>query len=92
MNSSGEKELQVLCDTGEITWEPLSMLRKDGPVSVVERVYQHNMQNKTGWRWAKKYAKRTGRFINLMLRANQLKQGPKKPTYKFGVHVTDSVP
>ena len=73
MTSSGEKELQVLWDTGEITWEPLSMLRKDYPVSLVEYVYQHNLQNKTGWQWAKKYAKCTGRFINLMLRANQLK-------------------
>ena len=54
-------------------------------------MYQHNLQNKTGWRWAKKYAKRIGRFINLMLRANQLKQGPKKPTYKFVVRVPDSV-
>ena len=83
------KELQILWDTGEITWEPLPLIRKSDPVSVMEYVYEHNLQDKLGWRWAKKFNRGINKYVNAVLRANNTTK--KRPTYKFGIRVPDNV-
>ena len=83
------KELLILWDTGESTWEPLSAMRQQDPITVVEYVYEHNLQDKLGWRWAKKYRRGITKYVNAVLRANSATK--KRPTYKFGIRVPDNV-
>jgi hypothetical protein len=63
-------------------------MRQQDPITVVEYVYEHNLQDKLGWRWAKKYRRGITKYVNAVLRANALKK--KRATYKFGIRVPDN--
>ena len=75
-------------DTGETTWEPLTSVHQQDPYSVVEYVFQRDLQDKLGWRLAKRYARTTRHYVNQVIRANQLKR--EQPKYKFGIRVPDN--
>ena len=40
----GKIKIQILWDNGEIYWEPLSLIRKDDPVTVAEYAKEKNWQ------------------------------------------------
>ena len=56
---------------GDYVGTTLSMRQQD-PITVVEYVYEHGLQDKLGWRWAKKYRRGINKYVNAVLRANKL--------------------
>jgi hypothetical protein len=82
--------LQVLWETGEITWEPLTMTQRDGvyeadPVTVAIYADKHKLIDTPGWKLPglRKRAKTQKRLIRF---ANQAKLHSfrTKPVYMYG--------
>ena len=87
--SNGKVEVEVLWDTDEVTWEPLTHVRKDDPITVAKYAMDNKLQEQKGWQWAKRIVRREKKFIRMMkLNAAQKKNGRK---YKFGIEVPKTV-
>ena len=50
----------------EPTWEPLSVLRKDDPMTLATYAHEHNLTNYDGWKWARKFTKNHKKFVRLV--------------------------
>ena len=89
---NGKQIMKVLVewDVGEPTWEPLSVIKKDDPISVAEYVKEKDIVHQPHWKWALKYIKNPKRFLRLtkQIFLTKKKNGPK---YKFGVRVPRNI-
>ena len=86
---NGIREVKVLWDTGEVSWEPMDVIRKDDPVTLAKYAKDKNLENQAGWKWAKRYTKNQKKFIRLVkIMKSQKKNGPK---FKFGIQVPRSM-
>ena len=79
-------EVEVLWDTGEKSWEPLSTIKVDDPITVAKYVEKKGLVNKPQWKWANRYLKNKKKFLRLC-RQVFLSRRRNGPTYKFGVRV-----
>jgi hypothetical protein len=82
--------LLVHWEDGTQTWEPLTILVKDDPVSVARYGRDNNLLEKPGWKRLKKIANRKKKFDRMI---KQCKVAPSRnvPTYKFGVELPRNV-
>jgi hypothetical protein len=83
-------KIKVLWYTGEETWEPLNVLKKDDPVTIAQYVQEKGLKDKPHWKWANRYLKNPKKFIRLTRQVHlaNMKYGPK---YKFGVQVPRNI-
>jgi hypothetical protein len=72
-------KIKVLWDTGEETWEPLSVLKKDYPVTIAQYVQEKGLKDRPYWKWANRYLKNPRKFIRLTRQVHlaNMKYGPK---------------
>lgn len=82
-------EVQVLWDTGEKTWEPLSQVRRDDPLTVAQYAAENRLQGLDGWKWSRSYTKNPKKFVRLARAFKATVQKAAKK-YKFGVEVPKS--
>ena len=90
--SNGKIEVEILWDNGDVSWEPLAVMRKDDPVTLAGYAKERNLLEQRGWRWAKTLAKREKKFVRMLriMKASKKKYMKKsfgKTKYKFGVEV-----
>ena len=88
--SNGKIEVEILWDNGEVSWEPLAVVRKDDPITLAGYAKDRKLLEQRGWKWAKKIAKRERKFVRLLKLMKASKKYKKKSfgtKYKFGVIV-----
>jgi len=44
------------------TWEPMDAIKKDDPVTLAKYAEEHDLLEKTAWKWAARYMKRKDAF------------------------------
>jgi hypothetical protein len=79
----------VLWEDGSETWEPLSQVMKDDPITCAEYSQKHKLLDIEGWKKLKIYTRRAKKFERLIKQA-RLKSVNSGPIYKFGVQVPRS--
>ncbi len=79
-------------DNDEKTWEPLHVVRKDDPLTMVRYSHDNKLIKTNGWKWAKKYKNVIHRYTKLITRVNALHAQKEKSRnkYKFGIQVPNS--
>ena len=46
-------------ESGEVTYEPLTLISKDDPITCAVYAKKHDLLDTTGWKHLKRYAKKT---------------------------------
>jgi len=89
----GPWEVEVVWTTGEKTWQRVSEMRKDDPLTLALYAREHDLLDVDGWKWAKSYSANPNRMVRVVKRiVNAVTRKKKKgPKYKFGVRVPKSV-
>ena len=68
------------------TWEPLTIIAKDDPVSVAQYGKANGLLDEPGWKRLKKLARRDKK-LQRMLKQARIAPGKRIPKYKFGVQI-----
>ena len=55
--------LMVEWESGEVTYEPLTLISKDDPITCAVYAKKHDLLDTTGWKHLKRYAKTSKRLI-----------------------------
>ena len=50
-------------ESGEVTYEPLTLISKDDPISCAVYAKKHDLLDTTGWKHLNRYAKTSKRLI-----------------------------
>ena len=78
--------VSVEWENGEITWELLSTLAKDDPVTCTIYAEEHNLLEEDGWKKLRHIAKRQKKLLRMVKQA-KLRSYRTAPKYKFGYQV-----
>ena len=63
-NHKGSKyNVMVEWESGEVTYEPLTLISKDDPITCAVYAKKHDLLDTTGWKHLKRYAKTSKRLI-----------------------------
>jgi hypothetical protein len=73
------------------TWEPLTIIAKDDPVSVAAYGKANDLLNEPGWKRLKNLARREKK-LQRMLKQARIAPGRRTPKYKFGVQIPNGYP
>ena len=91
---AGAWQVQVTWSDGSSTWEPLSTISVDDPVSCARYAKEHNLLNTQGWKRFRQLAKKDGRYIRMIHNAlteyssaKAAKTTSKENIVKFGYKV-----
>ena len=73
-----------------VTWEPLTIIGKNDPVTCAVYAKEHGLLNEPGWKQFKKYARKAKMLQRLV---NNAKRSQKfgQIIYKFGVRLPRNV-
>ena len=78
--------VKVLWDNGESSWESLNIMKASDPMKVSKYATIHELNDKHGWRWTKRFARNPTKFIR-MARIFRMQQRAASRTFKFGIEV-----
>ena len=78
--------VQVEWENGEITYEPLSVLAADDPVTCAIYARDHDLLDKPGWKRFKGIAKRQKKMLRMANQA-KLRSFRTAPRYKYGFEI-----
>ena len=78
--------VQVELETGEITYEPLSIISRDYPVTCAVYAKEHGLLNEPRWKNLKKYVKSQKTMVR-SIKQSKIRQVRKATKYKFGYQV-----
>jgi hypothetical protein len=78
--------VQVQWETGEVTYEPLSLIAKDDPVTCAVYAKENDLLDEPGWKHLKRYVKTHKRLVRSVKQA-KLRQARRSIKYKFGYQV-----
>ena len=81
--------MQVEWENGEVTFEPLSLMAADDPVSCAIYAKQHGLLDTPGWKQFKKLAKREKVLLRVAKQA-KLRSFNTAPRYKYGFEIPRS--
>jgi len=84
---NGKIEVEILWDNGEVSWEPLSAMRKDDPVTLAGYARERKLLEQRGWKWAKRLAKNEKKFLRMLKLMKATKRKPENTKLKFGIQV-----
>ena len=78
--------VRVQWDDGSQTWEPLTIIGKDDPITCAEYALANDLLNEPGWKRFARLAKRKKKFKRMVNQARQ-KRKNSGPIFKFGVQI-----
>ena len=81
-----EYNVQMLWETGEVTFEPLDFLAKDIPVGLAQYAIENSLLNKPGWRRLQSY-KRRQKQVERLIRQAKLRSYRLRTKYKYRFEV-----
>jgi hypothetical protein len=77
-------------EDGTSTYEPLSVISKDDPITVAKYAFDNDLLETAGWKQLKHWTRREERFKRLVKQAT-LANERSAPTFMFGVQVPRGV-
>ena len=78
--------LQVEWESGEVTYEPLTLISKDDPITCAVYAKKHDLLDTTGWKHLKRYAKTSKRLIRAV-KQSRIRQVRASARYQHGFQV-----
>ena len=86
-NHKGSKyNVMVEWESGEVTYEPLTLISKDDPITCAVYAKKHDLLDTTGWKHLKRYAKTSKRLIRAV-KQSRIRQVKASARYQHGFHV-----
>ena len=82
----GAYEILVEWTTGEKTWEPLTWIGGQDPITVAKYAKEHKLLNEAGWKRYKRFVDKDKKFIRMVQQINAAKSS-NQPKIKFGIEV-----
>jgi len=69
------------------TWEPMEAIKKDDPVTLAKYAEEHDLLEKTAWKWAARYVKRKTCFARMFRQMMKSKRKAQNVNDQFGIRV-----
>ena len=86
-NHKGNKyNVMVEWESGEVTYEPLTLISKDDPITCAVNAKKHDLLDTTGWKHLKRYAKTSKRLIRAV-KQSRIRQVRASARYQHGFQV-----
>ena len=86
-NHKGSKyNVMVEWESGEVTYEPLTLISKDDPITCAVYAKKHDLLDTTGWKHLKGYAKTSKRLIRAV-KQSRIRQVRASARYQHGFQV-----
>ena len=86
-NHKGSKyNVMVEWESGEVTYEPLTLISKDDPITCAVYAKKHDLRDTTGWKHLKRYAKTSKRLIRAV-NQSMIRQVRASARYQHGFQV-----
>ena len=86
-NHKGIKyNVMVEWESGKVTYEPLTLISKDDPITCEVYAKKHDLLDTTGWKHLKRYAKTSKRLIRAV-KQSRIRQVRASARYQHGFHV-----
>ena len=86
-NHKGSKyNVMVEWESGEVTYEPLTLISKDDPITCAVYAKKHDLLDTTGWKHLKRYAKTSKRLIRAV-KQSRIRQVRASARYQHGFQV-----
>ena len=86
-NHKGSKyNVMVEWESGEVTYEPLTLISKDDPITCAVYATKHDLLDTTGWKHLKRYAKTSKRLIRAV-KQSRICQVRASARYQHGFQV-----
>ena len=86
-NHKGSKyNVMVEWESGEVTYEPLTLISKDDPITCAVYAKKHDLLDTTGWKHLKRYAKTSKRLIRAV-KQSRIRQVRASARYQDGFQV-----
>ena len=78
--------VMVEWESGEVTYEPLTLISKDDPITCAVYAKKHDLLDTTGWKHLKRYAKTSKRLIRAV-KQSRIRQVRASARYQHGFQV-----
>ena len=78
--------VMVEWESGEVTYEPLTLISKDDPITCAVYAKKHDLLDTTGWKHLKRYAKSSKRLIRAV-KQSWIRQVRASARYQHGFQV-----
>ena len=78
--------VMVEWESGEVTYEPLTLISKDDPITCAVYAKKHDLLDTTGWKHLKRYAKTSRRLIRAV-KQSRIRQVRASARYLHGFQV-----
>ena len=78
--------VMVEWESGEVTYEPLTLISKDDPITCAVYAKKHDLLDTTGWKHLKRYAKTSKRLIGAV-KQSRIRQVRASARYQHGFQV-----
>ena len=86
-NHKGSKyNVMVEWESGEVTYEPLTLISKDDPITCAVYAKKHDLLDTAGWKHLKRYAKTSKRLIRAV-KQSRIRQVRASARYQHGFQV-----
>ena len=86
-NHKGSKyNVMAEWESGEVTYEPLTLISKDDPITCAVYAKKHDLLDTTGWKHLKRYAKTSKRLIRAV-KQSRIRQVRASARYQHGFQV-----
>ena len=86
-NHRGSKyNVMVEWESGEVTYEPLTLISKDDPITCAVYAKKHDLLDTTGWKHLKRYAKTSKRLIRAV-KQSRIRKVRASARYQHGFQV-----
>ena len=86
-NQKGSKyNVMVEWESGEVTYESLTLISKDDPITCAVYAKKHDLLDTTGWKHLKRYAKTSKRLIRAV-KQSRIRQVRASARYQHGFQV-----
>ena len=78
--------VMVEWESGEVTYDPLTLISKDDPITCAVYAKKHDLLDTTGWKHLKRYAKTSKRLIRAV-KQSRIRQVRASARYQHGFQV-----
>ena len=85
-HKGSEYNVMVEWESGEVTYEPLTLISKDHPISCAVYAKKHDLLDITGWKHINRYAKTSKRLIRAV-KQSRIRQVRVSARYQHGFQV-----
>ena len=86
IHKGSKYNVMVEWESGEVTYEPLTLISKDDPITCAVYAKKHDLLDTTGWKHLKRYAKTSKRLIRAV-KQSRIRQVRASARYQHGFQV-----